>query len=55
MFQVTRDYLFLQARLNGLQGYVALAKFGFENLRRTPRKVALGLLPWKKRSKVENA
>ena len=50
MFQTTRDYLFLQARLNGLQGYVALAKFGFENLRRTPKKVALGLLPWKRRS-----
>lgn len=49
MLQVTRDYLLLQARLNGLSGYMALAKFGFENLMRTPSKVALGLLPWKRR------
>ena len=47
MFQVTRGYLLLQARLNGLKGYVALARFGFENLVRTPRKVLLGLSPWK--------
>ena len=50
MFQTTRDYLLLHARLNGLPGYVALAKFVFESLRRTPGKVALGLLPWKRRS-----
>ena len=55
MFQATRDYILLQARLQGLKGYLALAKFGFESLRRTPKKVALGILPWNRRSKVEKS
>jgi len=50
MFQTAREYLLLHARLNGLLGYVALAKLGFDVLRCTPKRAVSGLLPWKRRS-----
>ena len=48
MFQAAREYLLLHARLNGLSGYVELARFGFYTLRLAPQKVVSGLLPWKR-------
>jgi len=50
MFQTAREYLLLHARLNGLSGYVELARFGFDTLRLAPQKAASVLLPWKRRS-----
>ena len=50
MLQTARGYYLLHARLNGLSGYLALAKFGFDTLRWTPRAAVSGLLPWKRRS-----
>ena len=49
MFQTAREYLLLHAGLNGLSGYVALAKFGFNILRSTPREAVSGLHLWKRR------
>jgi len=49
MFQTAREYLLLHAGLNGLSGYVALAKFGFNILRQTPGKAVSGLFPWERR------
>ena len=50
MLQTARGYYLLHASLNGLSGYLALAKFGFDTLRWTPRAAVSGLLPWKRRS-----
>jgi radical SAM superfamily enzyme YgiQ (UPF0313 family) len=50
MFQTAREYLLLYARLNGLSGYVRLAKFGSNILWSTPRRAVSGLLPWQRRN-----
>ena len=48
MFQTAREYLLLHARLKGLSGYLALARFGLDTLRLAPQKAVSGLLPWKR-------
>jgi len=49
MFQTAREYLLLHARLRGLSGYLRLARFGFNTLRRAPRKAISGLLSWRRK------
>jgi radical SAM superfamily enzyme YgiQ (UPF0313 family) len=49
MWQTAREIYLLHAGVNGLLGYARLVKFGFETLRRTPRKAVSVLLPWKRK------
>jgi len=47
MFHTLSQLLLLHARMHGLSGFAKLAKHGFNTLIQTPRKLALGLLPWR--------
>ena len=44
MYRHSREMRALQANLNGLRGYIDLAKFGVTSLARIPMKVLRGLV-----------